>query len=56
MKKLVFVLALIAVSAHAQFYTNTYNYNSGFMHYVWQFDFATVDRPREFGVQIKAKF
>lgn len=27
MKKLVFVLALIAVSAHAQFYTNTYNYN-----------------------------
>ena len=36
--------------------TDTYNYNSGFMHYVWQFDFATVDRPREFGVQFKAKF
>lgn len=35
---------------------NTYNYNSGFMHFVWQFDFATVDRPREFGVQFKAKF
>ena len=36
--------------------TDTYNYNSGFMHFIWQFDFATVDRPREFGVQFKAKF
>jgi iron complex outermembrane receptor protein len=35
--------------------TDTYNYNSGFMHFVWQFDFATVDRPREFGLQFKAK-
>ena len=36
--------------------TDTYNYNSGFMHGIWQFDFATVDRPREFGLQFKAKF
>jgi iron complex outermembrane recepter protein len=36
--------------------TDTYNYNSGFMHGIWQFDFATVDRPREFGLMIKAKF
>jgi iron complex outermembrane recepter protein len=36
--------------------TDTYNYNSGFMHGIWQFDFATVDRPREYGIQFKAKF
>ncbi|MEN9705019.1 MAG: hypothetical protein RLZZ393_898 [Pseudomonadota bacterium] len=36
--------------------TDTYNYNSGFMHFIWQFDFATVDRPREFGIQFKKKF
>lgn len=36
--------------------TDTYNYNSGFMHGIWQFDFATVDRPREYGVQLKARF
>jgi len=36
--------------------TDTYNYNSGFMHGIWQFDFATVDRPREFGITINASF
>ena len=36
--------------------TNEYNFNSGFMHGVWQFDFATVDRPREFGLSIDARF
>jgi iron complex outermembrane receptor protein len=36
--------------------TNEYNFNSGFMHGVWQFDFATVDRPREFGLSIDASF
>lgn len=35
---------------------DSYNYNSGFMHGIWQFDFATVDRPREFGVTLKASF
>ncbi len=36
--------------------TDTYNYNSGFMHGIWQFDFATVDRPREYGITLKAFF
>jgi outer membrane receptor protein involved in Fe transport len=36
--------------------TDEYNLNSGFMHGLWQFDFATVDRPREFGLQMKADF
>jgi iron complex outermembrane recepter protein len=36
--------------------TNSYSYNSGFMHGIWQFDFATVDRPREFGINLKARF
>ncbi len=36
--------------------TDSYNYNSGFMHGIWQFDFATVDRPREFGVTVNARF
>jgi iron complex outermembrane receptor protein len=35
---------------------DSYNYNSGFMHGIWQFDFATVDRPREFGVTVSANF
>ena len=36
--------------------TNEYNYNSGFMHGIWQFDFASVDRPREAGVTMKMFF
>jgi iron complex outermembrane receptor protein len=36
--------------------TDEYNFNSGFMHGVWQFDFATVDRPREYGVTFNARF
>jgi iron complex outermembrane receptor protein len=33
--------------------TNEYNINSGFLHNIWQFDFGTVDRPREIGVGLK---
>jgi outer membrane receptor protein involved in Fe transport len=44
------------ISAWINNITDTYNYNSGFMHGIWQFDFSTVDRPREFGVTFKAKF
>ena len=29
--------------------------NSGFFHGIWGFDFATVGRPREFGVQMNFK-
>jgi len=36
--------------------TDEYNFNSGFMHGVWQFDFATVDRPREYGVTFSMGF
>ncbi len=36
--------------------TDEYNFNSGFMHGVWQFDFATVDRPREYGVTFSTRF
>ena len=36
--------------------TNEYNLNSGFLHNVWQFDFGTVDRPREVGVAMKMFF
>jgi iron complex outermembrane recepter protein len=44
------------ISAWINNITDTYNYNSGFMHGIWQFDFATVDRPREYGVTLKARF
>ena len=44
------------VSLWASNITDTYSYNSGFMHGIWQFDFATVDRPREFGLMFKARF
>jgi iron complex outermembrane receptor protein len=36
--------------------TNEYELNSGFLHNIWQFDFATVDRPREVGVGIRMNF
>ena len=36
--------------------TNEYELNSGFLHNIWQFDFATVDRPREVGVGVRMNF
>jgi iron complex outermembrane recepter protein len=36
--------------------TNEYELNSGFLHNIWQFDFATVDRPREVGVALRMNF
>jgi hypothetical protein len=36
--------------------TNEYQLNSGFLHNIWQFDFATVDRPREVGVGVRMNF
>ncbi len=36
--------------------TDEYELNSGFLHNIWQFDFATVDRPREVGVGVKMNF
>ena len=36
--------------------TNEYNLNSGFMHRFWNFDFATVDLPREVGLNFKVHF
>ncbi|HEX6997168.1 MAG TPA: TonB-dependent receptor [Gammaproteobacteria bacterium] len=36
--------------------TNEYIINSGFLHNIWQFDFATVDRPREVGVGMRIFF
>jgi iron complex outermembrane receptor protein len=44
------------ISLWANNLTDEYNLNSGFMHGLWQFDFATVDRPREVGLQLKANF
>jgi len=35
--------------------TNQQLINSGFFHGIWAFDFATVGRPREFGVQMNFK-
>jgi iron complex outermembrane receptor protein len=35
---------------------NAYNVNSGFMDYIWQFDFAGVDAPREIGLTMNVKF
>ncbi len=36
--------------------TNERLINSGFFHGIWGFDFATVGRPREAGVQMNFKF
>ena len=36
--------------------TDEYSINSGFLHNIWQFDFATVDRPREVGVGLRMSF
>jgi iron complex outermembrane receptor protein len=35
--------------------SNDYHLNSGFLHNIWQFDFATVDRPREVGVGFRVR-
>jgi len=36
--------------------TDEYHINSGFLHNIWQFDFGTVDRPREVGVGMRMFF
>jgi iron complex outermembrane receptor protein len=36
--------------------TNVYDLNSGFLHNIWQFDFATVSRPREVGATFRVNF
>lgn len=36
--------------------TESYNVNSGFMDYIWQFDFAGVDAPREMGITMNMRF
>jgi iron complex outermembrane receptor protein len=36
--------------------TDEYHLNSGFLHNIWQFDFATVDRPREVGLGMRMFF
>ena len=33
--------------------TDEYTFNSGFFHGIWGFDFATVGRPREYGVSFQ---
>jgi iron complex outermembrane receptor protein len=44
------------VSVYGTNLTNVYDLNSGFLHNIWQFDFATVSRPREFGASIHVRF
>ena len=44
------------LSAFATNLTNEYMINSGFFHGIWGFDFATVARPREYGVTFKYNF
>jgi len=44
------------VSLYGTNLSNDYHLNSGFLHNIWQFDFATVDRPREVGVAMKMFF
>lgn len=36
--------------------SDEYHINSGFLHNIWQFDFGTVDRPREVGVTMSMFF
>ena len=36
--------------------TDEYTINSGFFHGIWGFDFATVGRPREYGVSLNYQF
>lgn len=44
------------ISLYGTNLTNAYNLNSGFMHRFWNFDFATVDSPREVGVGFRVHF
>ena len=46
----------IEVSLFGTNLTNEYSINSGFLHNIWQFDFGTVDRPREVGIGLKMSF
>ena len=48
--------ARYALTLYGTNLTNEYELNSGFLHNIWQFDFATVDRPREVGVSVKMSF
>jgi outer membrane receptor protein involved in Fe transport len=48
--------ARYSVTLYGTNLTNEYELNSGFLHNIWQFDFATVDRPREVGVGIRMNF
>jgi len=36
--------------------TDEYYINSGFMDSIWQFDFAGVDTPREYGISLSMSF
>jgi iron complex outermembrane receptor protein len=36
--------------------TDVYDLNSGFLHNIWQFDFATASRPREVGASFRINF
>lgn len=44
------------VSAFVTNLADKYMINSGFFHGIWGFDFATVARPREYGVTLKYDF
>jgi outer membrane receptor protein involved in Fe transport len=44
------------VQAYVNNLTNEYYINSGFMDSIWQFDFAGVDSPREYGISLSMKF
>lgn len=44
------------VSAYVNNLTDEYYINSGFMDSIWQFDFAGVDTPREYGISLSMSF
>jgi iron complex outermembrane recepter protein len=44
------------VQAYVNNLTNEYYINSGFMDSIWQFDFAGVDTPREYGISLSMSF
>ncbi len=44
------------VQAYVNNATNEYYINSGFMDSIWQFDFAGVDAPREYGISVAVSF
>jgi outer membrane receptor protein involved in Fe transport len=45
-----------AVSVFGTNLTDEYMLNSGFFHGIWGYDFATVGRPREYGVSMNVRF